>query len=204
MIDIPLDQSLLDEIAQQSGDSYKVKMNQAARNAAQFDLKSQIAKGLPSLNVEISNSRRDMGLPEPNVPGNDRSVLLVVRHNFYTGGAETARENQYKERLVQAEEDLVSAKREAQRVYDQAEQEVNTADMLKKSRLNAAKLSANSLRMIREQFAYRRGSLLDLLTAQETLNSAGKDLIDAQIDSAQAKFKLLYASSLINKFFALD
>ena len=65
-------------------------------------------------------------------------------------------------------------------------------------------LSAESLRMVREQFAYRRGSLLDLLTAQESLNSAGRDLIDAQIDSAQTKYKVLSAASLLNKFFALE
>lgn len=204
LIDIPLDKDLLEEISRRSVDSYKVKMSLAARNAAEYDLKSQVAKGLPSLNLEVSSTKRDMALADPYVPGFDRSIYLVVRHNFYTGGADTAKEDQYRQRLVQAEEDLVSSRREAQRVFDQAQQEVGIADMLVKSRVNAVKLSANSLRMIREQFAYRRGSLLDLLTAQESLNSAGRDMIDAQIDSAQAKFKLLYASSLINKFFALD
>lgn len=202
LVDIPLDKSLLDEINREAPESLKVRMAIAARNAAEYDYKSLVAKGLPTLSVEASHTRRD--LAGPGEPGVDKSVYVVLRHNFYTGGADTAREDQYREKLQQSEEDVRVAKREAEKLFTQALMESNSIELLIKSRLKAVELSADSLRMVREQFAYRRGSLLDLLTAQESLNSAGRDLIDAQIDSAQAKYKVLYSSSLLNKFFSLD
>ena len=202
LVDIPLDKALLEEVKLSSGDSYKVKMAIATRNAAEFDLKSLVGKNLPSISVELSNTRRD--LVGPGEPGHDRSIYFVAKQNLYTGGADTAREQQYREKFLQSEEDLRAAKREAERVYDQALLEANSVESLVKSRLRAVELSAESLRMVREQFAYRRGSLLDLLTAQEALNTAGRDLIDAQIDSAQTKYKVLSAAALLNKFFALE
>jgi len=72
-----------------------------------------------------------------------------------------------------------------------------------RNRVQAASLAADSLRMIREQYAYRRGTLLDLLTAQETLNFAGRDLIDSQIDRAMGTYKILGAAALLNRFMAL-
>lgn len=202
LVDIPLDKSLLDEINREVPESFKVRMAIAAKNAAELDYKSMVGKGLPSLSVEASHTRRD--LAGPGEPGVDKSVYVVLRHNFYTGGADSAREDQYREKLNQSEEDLRAAKREAEKMFAQAMLEANSMESLIKSRLKAVELSADSLRMVREQFAYRRGSLLDLLTAQETLNSAGRDLIDAQIDSAQAKYKVLYSASLLNKFFSLE
>jgi adhesin transport system outer membrane protein len=202
LVDIPLDKSLLDDINREAPESYKVRMAIASRNAAEYDYKSMVSKGLPSISVEASSTRRD--LAGPGEPGYDKSVYLVLRHNFYTGGADTAREDQYREKMLQSDEDLRAAKREAERLFAQAMQEASSIESLIKSRLKAVELSADSLRMVREQFAYRRGSLLDLLTAQETLNSAGRDLIDAQIDSAQAKYKVLYSASLLNKFFSLE
>ena len=202
LVDIPLDKALLEEVKLSSSDSYKVKMAIATRNAAEFDMKSLVGKNLPSISVEVSNTRRD--LAGPGEPGHDRSIYFVAKQNLYTGGADTAREQQYREKFLQSEEDLRAAKREAERVYDQALLEANSVESLVKSRLRAVELSAESLRMVREQFAYRRGSLLDLLTAQEALNTAGRDLIDAQIDSAQTKYKVLSAAALLNKFFALE
>jgi outer membrane protein TolC len=42
--------------------------------------------------------------------------------------------------------------------------------------------------------------LLDLLTAQEGLYTAGRDFIDVQVDDAIARFKVLHAASLLNRF----
>jgi outer membrane protein TolC len=60
--------------------------------------------------------------------------------------------------------------------------------------------------MIREQYAYRRGTLLDLLTAQEALYFSGRDLIDAEVDKALASYKLLASAALLNQFlgFSVD
>ena len=52
-----------------------------------------------------------------------------------------------------------------------------------------------SLAAVREQFAYRRGTLLDLLRAQEDLFVVGRDLIDTLTDRATARFRLLHLTA---------
>lgn len=202
LVDLPLDQSLLEDLGRSASNTLKVQMAKAGRDAASADLVSITGKALPSINVEVSRTRRDLN--SPGEPGNDQSLALVVRQTLYSGGADTARINQAREKLSQSEEDLQVTLREAERLYAQALLEAKTADGLVRTREKAVELSAQSLRMIREQFAYRRGSLLDLLTAQETLNAAGRDMVDSQIDRVHAKYKLMFAASMINRFFALD
>jgi len=42
-----------------------------------------------------------------------------------------------------------------------------------------------------------------LLTAQETLNFAARDLIDSQIDRAMGTYKILSAAALLNRFMGI-
>ena len=56
---------------------------------------------------------------------------------------------------------------------------------------------------VREQFAFRRGTLLDLLRAQEDVFMSGRDLIDAVTDHALARYRLLYMASLLDEHFSL-
>jgi len=49
-----------------------------------------------------------------------------------------------------------------------------------------------ALGAVRELFVNRRGSLLDLLNAQETVNLSGQAFIDAEIDAALARWRVLY------------
>jgi outer membrane protein TolC len=180
---------------------WKVRMAQSAKTAAQADLKSTEGKSLASFSLEYSNTRRDW--LAPGVPGTDQTVAIVARQTLYTGGADTARIAQAQQKVNQAQEELDSAQLEYKRLLDQAVLEVEALEPLVDSRRIAAELAADSLRMVREQYAYRRGTLLDLLTAQETLYFAGRDLIDAQIDKAMAVYKLLSVSALLNRFVGL-
>ena len=45
---------------------------------------------------------------------------------------------------------------------------------------------------VRELFINRRGSLLDLLSAQESVNVSGQAFIDAEVDAALARWRVLY------------
>jgi len=182
--------------------SWKVRIAQAARDASQADLKNTRAKGFASINLEVSSTRRDW--VSPAVPGTDQSVALVARQALYTGGADTARIDQAAEKLNQAMQDLASAELEYRRQIEQLMLEVETARRLIKTRQQAVTLAADSLRMIREQYAYRRGTLLDLLTAQETLYFASRELIDAQVDGAMSNYKMLSLSGLLNRFVGLS
>lgn len=182
-------------------DSWKVRMTQAAKEGAEADLKTTRGRSLSSINLEVSSTRRDW--VSPGIPGNDQSVMLVARQALYTGGADSARIAQSQQKLEQAQEELHSAKREAARLLEQAILEAESLEQVVESRRVAAELAADALRMIREQYAYRRGTLLDLLTAQETLNYAGRDLIDAQVDRALATYRILNSAGLLNRFMGM-
>jgi outer membrane protein TolC len=52
-----------------------------------------------------------------------------------------------------------------------------------------------ALEAVREQFAFRRGSLLDLLRAQEELHQATRDLIDSVANQTLARYRFLHLSA---------
>lgn len=199
---IDLENDFQARLSQAGQDSWKVRIAQSARDAALAEMQNAKARALPAINLELSNSRRD--LVGPGTPGTDRSVMLVARQTLFGGGADTARIDQAAQKLKQAEEELESAQRESTRVLEQAFLEAESMALMVNTRADSARLAADSLRMVREQYAYRRGTLLDLLTAQESLYSAGRELIDAQVDQAVSRFKVLHTASLLNRFLDLQ
>jgi adhesin transport system outer membrane protein len=186
------------QLAQSGLETWKVRIAQSARQAAQADMQGAKGRALPAVNLELTNSRRD--LMGAGNPGTDRSIMLVARQSLFSGWADTARVDQAVQKLRQSEEELESARRESSRTLDQALLEAESITEMVRTRAVAVRLAADSLRMIREQYAYRRGTLLDLLTAQEGLYTAGRDFIDVQVDDAIARFKVLHAASLLNRF----
>ncbi len=173
----------------------------AARESAQFDLKVVSARGMPQVNFEASVNRRD--LLGTGTPGNDTIAGFNLRYDIYTGGALGAREAQALSRVRQAEEDYRSAVRGFERFADEVRADARSAEGLVAARIDAVDLAAQSLRAVREQFAFRRGTLLDLLTAQEVLQGAGRDLIDAYAQQVLASYRLLYVASRIDEHFGL-
>ena len=69
------------------------------------------------------------------------------------------------------------------------------------ARKEAAQVAAVALEAVREQFAFRRGTLLDLLRAQEELYIAGRDLIDSVVDHTMARYRLLHLAMELNPLF---
>lgn len=180
---------------------WKVRTAQAGQTLAEAELKSARARSLASVNLEFSATRRDW--VSPGVPGTDQTVALVARQALYSGGADTARIDQAVQKMRQSEEELRSAELEYRRQLEQLGLEVEFMERLVSSRQSAAGLAAESLVMIREQYAYRRGTLLDLLTAQEALYFAGRELIDAQVDRAVSTYKLMSLAAVLNAFVGL-
>jgi len=76
--------------------------------------------------------------------------------------------------------------------------EVESAPLALAARQQAVWVAGDSLVAVREQFAFRRGTLLDLLRAQEDVYYAGRDLIDALADAALARYRLQYLASEFN------
>jgi len=178
-----------------------VRAASAAREAAQSELKSVSARALPQLNLEGTFTRRDqLG---DGWPANDRAALLSFRYEFYTGGAAQARESQAVSRLDQADQDYQAAVLAFERFASQVLAEARASEQLVRARVEAAELAASSLRAVREQFAFRRGTLLDLLNAQEVLQAAGRELIDAYAQQVFGSYRILYVASRLDTKFDL-
>ncbi len=178
-----------------------VRAASAAREAAQSELKSVAARALPQLNLEGTFTRRDQ--VGDGWPANDRAALLNFRYEFYTGGAAQARESQALARLDQADQDYQSAVLSFERFASQVLAEARSSEQLVRARVEAAELAASSLRAVREQFAFRRGTLLDLLNAQEVLQAAGRELIDAYAQQVFGSYRVLYVASRLDTKFGL-
>ena len=160
--------------------------------AARRDYAVAVARERPSVGLEAAVTRRD--LVGPGSPGTDGSVQLVVRHSFYSGGAGVARGQQALARQTQAEEELAALRRRVERAVVQTLAEVAQGDALVEARRTAARAAAASLRTVREQFAFNRGTLLDLLRAQEDVYGAGAGLLEAVSQRANSRWQLLHLS----------
>lgn len=167
-----------------------VRSADAARRAAEQDRDQTAARALPQLNMELSAQRRD--LVGSGEPGTDLGAFVVMRYNFYTGGAETARTAQAGYRVSEATEQLRSISLQVERALAQAMAEQSSAETVLRARAEGVTQSIVALGAVRELFVNRRGSLLDLLNAQETVNISGQAFIDAEIDAALARWRVLY------------
>ena len=169
--------------------------------AAGHDAKAAAAALLPTLSLEAVATRRDIG--SGATPGLDKTIGLVLRQNFYTGGADTARKNQADQRAVEDRLALDTLRRQLERAIGQTQADARYADSLITARKEAVLVAAAAFESVREQFAFRRGTLLDLLRAQEDLDLAGRDLIDVVVDHALARYRLLHLAMELTPLFDL-
>jgi outer membrane protein, adhesin transport system len=170
-----------------------VRGAEAGRRAAEQELELTLRRERPHLGFEMNAQRRDIvGRGEP---GNDVSAALVLRYNFYTGGADQARAAQAAHRAVEAAEQVRGIAIQVERALTQALATQDNVAATLAARRDGVQLAVQALRAVREQFANRRGSLLDLLNAQEELHGAGVGLTEAEIDEALARWQVLYYST---------
>ncbi len=133
----------------------------------------------------------------------DRSTLVTLRYNFLSGGAEMARARQAASRAVEYAMQAETEQRNTEKNLRQSLSEVALGQEILSNRRLAVGVANDTLAAVREQFAFRRGTLLDLLRAQEDVFMAGRDLIDAVTDHALARYRLLYMASMLEEHFSL-
>ena len=178
-----------------------VRAAAAGRESARSELQAVTLRALPQLSVEGALTRRDM--IGDGWPANDRTALFNLRYEFYTGGAAQARAVQALSRAEQSESDYQAAVLAFERFAGQVLAEAAANDQFLAARIEAVELAAASLRAVREQFAFRRGTLLDLLNAQEILQAAGRELIDAYSQQVFGGYRVLYIASGLDVHFGL-
>jgi len=174
------------------------------REATQSEYNGAVAKTLPSFQLVYSNSIAGMNAPAPIEPARSNSLVFQLKYEFYTGGADTARKKDAMYKAQQALEEFESGMRAYQKVLSQSQSEIRNSDELIASRRVAANSAIDSMRAVREQFSFNKGSLLDLITVQEGLFAAGRDLIDAMADRALVRYRLLHLTAELDKMFEIN
>ena len=147
---------------------------------------------LPKLTLEVSRSRRD--LYSGGTPGTDSSWGIVANHNLYAGGADQARQAQAQLRSQEALLEVDVRRRQLEKLISELLAEVDSGEASIKARREGVVGAMRALEVVREQFFFRRGALLDLLRAQEELFLAGRELIQGMVDQGSARFRLLHVS----------
>jgi len=175
------------------------------RDASLEDFKSASAKGLPSLQLVYNNSLNGVNGPTVPVdsPSRSSSMVLQLKYEFYTGGADTARKSDALYKSQQAWEEFQAGMLQYQKVLSQSQAEIRNNEDLIAARKASANSAIDSMRAVREQFSFNRGSLLDLITVQEGLYQAGRDLIDASADRILVRYRLLHLTAQLDKMFDL-
>lgn len=172
------------------------------KDATSEESKAVIAKTLPSFNLIYSNT--SSGYLANNVtPSASSSVLVQLSIPFYNGGSDTAKKQDAKLKAMQSELEFQAAMRTFEKSLRQSQAEVLNSEDILASRAVSVRSAIASMRAVREQFAFNKGSLLDVISMQDSLFQAGRDMIDAQADRHLARYRLVHLTSELQKVFQL-
>jgi TolC family type I secretion outer membrane protein len=196
-----LDMARAAELARIVEASPLVAEAQRQADAAAAEARAARAALLPSIALDLSLRRRDLG--GAGTPGTDWSAGLAVRQNVFNGGADQARAAQAEQRAREARLAETNLRRQLERALSQAYADIGNSNTAVLARKDAAQVAAVALEAVREQFAFRRGSLLDLLRAQEELHQATRDLIDALADQTLSRYRFLHLAADLTPLFGV-
>lgn len=175
------------ELAKRFG---SVRESDLLLEGARQDARAADGRSLPTIGLDLNGNRREHSIG--GVPGYDMAALVVMRYNLYTGGADSARREQAYRRVLQNEQDRANLLRQVERNIEQTQAQLRSADAMLASRREAVLSASDSLLAVKEQFAFNRGSLLDLMRAQEDLYNAGRDLISSEVDRSLSRWQFLH------------
>lgn len=167
-----------------------IEAAQAAVRTAEHELEVARRRDGPRVDFDAGISRRD--LIGGRRAGTDWQAGLTLRHSFHDGGADDARIAQARARLDEASEQLRGTRLQLERSLRQSLAEDQIAEPLLQARREGIVLAVDALRGVREQFAFRRGSLLDVMSAQDTLHAAGNAWVEAEHARALTRWRLAY------------
>ena len=196
-----LDMARAAELARIVEASPLVAEAQRQADAAAAEARAAQAALLPSIALDLSLRRRDLG--GAGTPSTDWSAGLAVRQNVFNGGADQARASQAEQRAREARLAETNLRRQLERALSQAYADIGNSNTAVLARKDAAQVAAVALEAVREQFAFRRGSLLDLLRAQEELHQATRDLIDALADQTLSRYRFLHLAADLTPLFGV-
>ncbi|MDP4301253.1 TolC family protein [Leptothrix discophora] len=172
-----------------------VRAAQAAVRTAEHERDVARRRDGPRVDLDAGISRRD--LVGGRRAGTDWQAGVTLRHSFYSGGADDARIAQAQARLDEATEQLRNTRLQLDRSMRQALADAQIGEPLREARREGVRLAVDALRGVREQFANRRGSLLDVMNAQDALQAAGNAWVEAEHARALAHWRLAHFTAAL-------
>ncbi len=194
----------LEKTAEQLAGTYPGLLQLARlKDATSEESKAVIAKTLPSFSLVYSGTSQ--GHFVSNVtPSASQSLVLQLSVPIYNGGADQARKDDARLKALQSELEFDAAMRSFEKTLLQSQAEVKSSDEILTSRSVSVRSAIASMRAVREQFAFNKGTLLDLISVQDSLYQSGKDMIDAHSDRNIARYRLAHLTSELHKVFQLS
>lgn len=173
---------------------------QAVMDALSLEVAAVKASQKPVVQMELS--RTDRAFDNLGSRSADYSTLITLTHNFYSGGATTARMAQASARLGQARTDLESKQKGLRTALLRAVSESNNLHSALELRKTGVKASVASFAATSRLFEVSRGSLQDLQRAEDDLYENVKQLIDNWFDASLAYYRYLHITNqLMTPFF---
>ena len=173
------------------------------KDATSEESRAAIAKTLPSFSLVYSNTSQ--GHFVANVtPASTTSMVLQMSVPLYDGGAGKARKDDAALKAQQSALEFEVGMRSFEKTLSQSQAEVRSNEEILTSRSVSVRSAIASMRAVREQFAFNKGTLLDLISVQDSLYQAGKDMIDATADRNLARYRLAHLTSELHKVFQLS
>lgn len=166
---------------------------QAFLDASTLDVASVKASQLPVVQMELS--RTDRAFNTSGSRSADYSTLITLTHNFYSGGAETARMAQASARLGQARSELESKQKGLKTALLRAVSESNNLQSALELRRAGVDASVASFTATAKLFEVSRGSLQDLQRAEDDLYENVKQLIDNWFDASLSYYRYLHITN---------
>lgn len=166
---------------------------QAFLDASTLDVASVKASQMPVVQMELS--RTDRAYSSSGSRSADYSTLITLTHNFYSGGAETARMAQASARLGQARSELESKQKGLKTALLRAVSESNNLYSALELRKAGVDASVASFTATAKLFEVSRGSLQDLQRAEDDLYENVKQLIDNWFDASLSYYRYLHITN---------
>ncbi len=152
--------------------------------------------------VQMELARTDRAFNSLGTRSADYSTLITLTHNFYSGGATTARMAQASARLAQARSDLESKQKGLKTTLLRAISESNNLYASLELRKAGVEASISSFAATSKLFEASRGSLQDLQRAEDDLYENVRQLIDNWFDASLAYYRYLHVTNqLMTPFF---
>lgn len=155
--------------------------------------------------VQLEVSRNDRAFTASGGRSADYSTLVTLTHNFYSGGADTARSAQASARLGQARSELESKYKGLKTALLKSVSEANNSFESLALRKKGVDASSASFAATARLFEVSRGSLQDLQRAEDDLYDNVRQLIDNWFDASIAYYRYLHVSNaLTTHMFRVD